>query len=61
MASQHATKQASWIAVGLLIVACVLLAFAFVLQSIPLAVLGAVVGVAGMVLAKVFNIMEDAH
>ncbi len=58
-ANAHST--ASWISVGLLILACAVLGFAFVWRSIPLAVVGGVLGLVGLVMAKVFNIMEDAH
>ena len=58
-ASAH--SLASWIAVSLLIAACAVLGLAFVWRSVPLAVVGAVLGVVGLVMAKVFNIMEDVH
>ncbi len=62
MASEHPSHStASWVCVILLIIACAVLGFAFVLKSIPLAVVGAVLGVIGLVMAKVFNIMEDAY
>lgn len=58
-ANKH--KTTSWITVGLLTVASIVLGFAFVLQSIPLAVVGVVLGVAGVVLGITGKIMDDAH
>jgi MFS superfamily sulfate permease-like transporter len=57
----HKHKLSSWITVALLIVSSVVLGFAMVLQSIPLAVVGGVVGVAGIVLGVTGKIMDDAH
>lgn len=57
----HKHKTSSWVSVGLLIVATVVLAFAFVLQSIVLGVVGGVIGVAGVVLAVTGGLMDDAH
>ena len=54
-------KLTSWITVLLLIVSSVVLGFAFVLQSVPLAVLGALFGVAGLVCGVVYKIMDDVH
>jgi uncharacterized MnhB-related membrane protein len=57
----HKHKTMSWITVLVLIVSTIVLAFAFVLQSILLAVVGGVVGVVGVVMAFTYKIMEDAH
>ncbi len=57
----HKHKMTSWITVLVLIAATIVLAFAFVLQSIPLAVVGGVLGVVGVVLAITGRIMDDAH
>jgi 1,4-dihydroxy-2-naphthoate octaprenyltransferase len=54
-------KTSSWITVLVLILSSVILAFAFVLQSIPLGVVGLVVGVVGLVMGVVGHIMDDAH
>jgi uncharacterized membrane protein YoaK (UPF0700 family) len=54
-------KASSWVVVALIVIASVVLGFAFVLQSIPLAIVGGVVGVAGVVLGAVTRIMEDVH
>ncbi len=57
----HKHKTTSWITVGLITVASIVLGFAFVLQSIPLAIVGGVVMLAGIVLGLVTGIMEDVH
>lgn len=61
MASEHSHKMTSWATVALIVVASVLLGFAFVLQSVPLAVAGGVLGVAGLVTGVAFGLMDDAH
>ena len=58
-ANKH--KATSWITVALICVASIVLGFAFVLQSIPLAVIGAVIGLAGLVLGFTGKILDDAH
>ena len=57
----HKHLMTSWITVILIILGMVALAFAFVLQSIPLAVVGGVLTVAGAVCGFVFRIIDDAH
>ncbi len=57
----HKHKTTSWITVILLTAATVVLGFAFVLRSVPLAVLGVVMLVVGAVLAFVYRLMDDAH
>lgn len=57
----HKHKTSSWVTVLLLILASIVLAFAFVLQSVPLAVVGVILGVAGIVLGVTSGIMDDAH
>jgi uncharacterized membrane protein YoaK (UPF0700 family) len=54
-------KLTSWITVLLLIVSSIVLGFAFVLQSIPLTVVGFVIGIAGIVCGVVYKIMDDVH
>ena len=56
----HKHKRSSWITVALLTVASIVLGFAFVLQSIPLAIVGGVLTVAGVVLGITGGIMDDA-
>jgi uncharacterized membrane protein AbrB (regulator of aidB expression) len=57
----HKHKMTSWITVALITVASIVLGFAFVLRSIPLAVVGGVVLVAGIVLGITGGIMDDAE
>ena len=57
----HKHKTTSWITVLLICVASIVLGFAFVLTSVPLAVLGGIIGMAGLVLGVMFKIMDDAH
>ena len=59
--AQHRTKTTSWITVGLICVATVILAFAMVFQNLPLAILGVILGAAGAILGVVGGIMDDAH
>lgn len=54
-------KNSSWVAVGLIIVGAVLLGFAFVLQNLPMAIVGGVLVVAGGVVGLMGGIMEDVH
>ena len=56
----HKHKMTSWITVALITVASIVLGFAFVLQSIPLAIVGGVILVAGIVLGVTGGIMDDA-
>ena len=58
-ANKH--KMTSWITVGLICVASIVLGFAFVLTSITLTVIGLILGVAGMVLGFTGKILDDAH
>ena len=57
----HKHSVRSWITVLVLIVSSVVLGVAFVAQSIPLAVVGAVIGVAGVIMLVAFKVMDDAH
>ena len=57
----HKHSIRSWITVLVLIVSSVVLGVAFVAQSIPLAVVGAVIGVAGVIMLVAFKVMDDAH
>ena len=54
-------KMTSWMVVGLVTVASIVLGFAFVLQSIPLAIVGGVVLLGGVMMGFVTGIMEDVH
>ena len=57
----HKHKVTSWITVGLITVASIVLGFAFVARSIPLTVIGGVLLVAGVVMGVVGRIMDDAY
>ncbi len=57
----HKHKMTSWITVALITVASIILGFAFVLQSIPLTVVGGILLVAGVVLGITGGIMDDAE
>ncbi len=61
MAGGHNVRATSWVAVVLMIVASVLLGLALPLESLPLAIGGGVLFVAGLVVGVVFRIMEDAY
>jgi MFS superfamily sulfate permease-like transporter len=54
-------KRSSWVVVGLITTASIILGFAFVLRSIPLAIVGGVLLLAGVVLGFTSGIMEDVH
>jgi hypothetical protein len=52
----------AWAAVICMVVGLIVCAFAFILhQNIALWILGGVLGLAGVVLAKLSNIMEHSH
>jgi uncharacterized membrane protein AbrB (regulator of aidB expression) len=57
----HKHKMTSWITVALITAASIVLGFAFVLRSIPLAVVGGLLLVAGVVLGITGGIMDDAE
>jgi hypothetical protein len=57
----HAHRTSSWVTVGLITVAAIVLGFAFVLKSIPVAVIGIVLLVVGVVMGVVTGIMDDAY
>jgi uncharacterized membrane protein YoaK (UPF0700 family) len=57
----HKHKMTSWLTVAIIIVASVVLGFAFVLKSIMLTVVGGVLLLVGVVLGAVTGIMDDAE
>ncbi len=61
MAGEHAHKVTSWVVVALIVVASIILGFAFVLQSLPLGIIGGVLGVIGLVMGAVTGLMDDAY
>jgi uncharacterized membrane protein YoaK (UPF0700 family) len=56
----HKHQLTSWVTVILITVASIVLAVAFVMQSIPVAVVGGVLLIAGAVIGVVYRIMDDA-
>ncbi|HEU0102940.1 MAG TPA: hypothetical protein VFR07_11540 [Mycobacteriales bacterium] len=58
---QHAHRTSSWIVVGLICVAAVLLGLAIVLENIPLGIVAIVLGLGGMIMGGVTRIMDDAY
>jgi uncharacterized membrane protein YoaK (UPF0700 family) len=61
MADAHKHKTTSWVSVSLIVLASVVLAFAFIQQSVALAVAGGVLTLAGIVVGVTGGIMDDAH
>ena len=61
MAGEHNVRTTSWITVVLIIVASTLLGFALPLHSLPLAIVGGIVLVVGLVMGGVYRIMDDAY
>jgi hypothetical protein len=61
MAGSHNVKPTSWLTVVLIIAASVLLGFALPMHSVPLAVIGGVVLVIGLITGAVYRIMDDAY
>ncbi len=57
----HKHKLTSWITVLVLVAASIVLGLAFVLQSVPLGVVGVVLGIVGLVLGVTGRIMDDAY
>ena len=57
----YAHKTSSWVVVVLISIASIVLGFAFVMQSIPLAIVGGVLGLVGVVIGGATGMMDDAH
>ena len=57
----HNTRPTSWLTVVLIIVASVLLGFALPMGSLPLAIVGGIVLLAGIITGGVFGILDDAY
>ena len=56
----HKHKMSSWITVGVLILASIVIGVAFVIPSIPLGIAGVVIGIIGVVMGITGKIMDDA-
>ena len=54
-------KRSSWIVVVLITISSIILGFAFVMQSIPLAIVGGVIGLVGVIMGITTGMMDDAH
>ncbi|MCU1692563.1 MAG: hypothetical protein JWM64_1654 [Frankiales bacterium] len=54
-------RTSSWVVVVLISISAIVLGFAFVLENLPLAITGGVIGLAGLVLGVVTGIMDDVH
>ena len=57
----HKHQMTSWITVLVLIVSSVVLGVAAVIQSVPVGIAGAVIGLVGVGMLVVFKVMDDAH
>lgn len=57
----HKHKLTSWITVAVLILSSIVIGVAFVVQSIPMGIVGVVIGVIGVILGITGKIMDDAH
>ena len=57
----HKHKLTSWITVLVIIVSSIVLGVAFVMQSIPVGVVGVVIGLVGVIMLVVFKVLDDAH
>lgn len=57
----HKHQTSSWITVGLITTASIILGFAFVFRSVLLTVLGMALLVVGVVMGVTGRIMDDAH
>ena len=57
----HKHQMTSWITVLVLIVSSIVIGVAFVMQSVPVGIAGAVIGLVGVVMLVVFKVMDDAH
>ncbi len=54
-------KTSSWVVVAIVIVASIVLGFAFVMKSIVLGVIGGVLLIGGAIMGAMTGIMEDVH
>lgn len=60
-AGVHKTKTSSWVTVGLVVVAVIILGIALPLQSIALGIVGGVILLVGIIVGGAGKIMEDVH
>jgi uncharacterized membrane protein YoaK (UPF0700 family) len=57
----HKHQLTSWLTVLVLIVSSIVLGVAFVVQSVPMGIVGLVIGLIGVAMLVVFKVMDDAH
>ena len=61
MSGEHSHKASSWVVVVLIVVSSIILGIAFVAQNLPLAIVGGVLGLAGVVVGGYTKMMDDAY
>ncbi|HVE74367.1 MAG TPA: hypothetical protein VNA30_04655 [Mycobacteriales bacterium] len=61
MTTEHTHRVTSWVTVGVIILASVLLGLALPLESTPLGIAGGVTLVVGILMGVVYRIMDDSH
>ncbi len=57
----HKHQVTSWATVLVLIVSSIVIGIAAILQSVPLGVVGGIIGLVGVVMLIAFKVMDDAH
>lgn len=60
-ADAHRTKTSSWITVGFVVLGFIILGIALPLTSVPLAIIGGVILLVGVVTGLTGKIMDDVH
>lgn len=61
MSGGHNVRTSSWATVVLVIVGVILVGFALPMRSLPLAIIGGVLLLVGLVLGGITRIMDDAY
>lgn len=57
----HKHQATSWATVLVLIVSSIVIGVAAVIQSVPLGVVGGIIGLVGVVMLVAFKVLDDAH
>jgi len=57
----HKHQVTSWITVVVLIVSSIVIGVAAVIKSVPVGVVGAIIGLVGIGMLIAFKVMDDAH
>ncbi len=60
-AGVHKTKTSSWVTVGLIVVAVIILGVALPMKSLALAIVGGIILVIGIIAGAAGKIMDDVH